>query len=385
VARGGIQAGLDRLKPTEPMYRYLVAALARYRLIAQTGGWDSIAQGPTLRPGDSDPRVAQLRRRLLAEGDQEAAAATDPRLFDAGLQQAVIRFQRRYRLDADGVVGKQTLAAMNVPIQRRIGQIRVNLERARALGDIPATAVLVDIAGFEVSMFRNGQRLFRGRTVVGKPYRSTPVFSDTITYIEFNPTWTVPPTIFAKDTLPAIKSDPGYLKKKNMQLLTMDGVEVNPDTVNWQLYPRQGFPYMIRQRPGPDNALGRVKIMFPNEHMVYLHDTPSRDLFNRSERTFSSGCIRVENAERLAQLLLDDPEKWSPAAIDAVIEGGKTRRVSLRQPMPIYLVYWTVQVLENGEVQFKRDPYNRDALILDVLDRPFVPESGRLELKAIKG
>ena len=234
-------------------------------------------------------------------------------------------------------------------------------------------------------MFRNGQRLFRGRTVVGKPYRSTPVFSDTITYIEFNPTWTVPPTIFAKDTLPAIKSDPGYLKKKNMQVLTMDGVEVNPDTVNWQLYPRQGFPYMIRQRPGPDNALGRVKIMFPNEHMVYLHDTPSRDLFNRSERTFSSGCIRVENAEQLAQLLLDDPEKWSPAAIDAVIEGGKTRRVSLRQPMPIYLVYWTVQVLENGEVQFKRDPYNRDALILDVLDRPFVPESGRLELKAIKG
>jgi murein L,D-transpeptidase YcbB/YkuD len=385
VAHGGIRAGLDRLKPTEPMYRYLVAALARYRLIAQTGGWDSIAQGPTLRPGDSDPRVAQLRRRLLAEGDQEAAAATDPRLFDAGLQQAVIRFQRRYRLDADGVVGKQTLAAMNVPIQRRIGQIRVNLERARALGDIPATAVLVDIAGFEVSMFRNGQRLFRGRTVVGKPYRSTPVFSDTITYIEFNPTWTVPPTIFAKDTLPAIKSDPGYLKKKNMQVLTMDGVEVNPDTVNWQLYPRQGFPYMIRQRPGPDNALGRVKIMFPNEHMVYLHDTPSRDLFNRSERTFSSGCIRVENAEQLARLLLDDPEKWSPAAIDAVIEGGKTRRVSLRQPMPIYLVYWTVQVLENGEVQFKRDPYNRDALILDVLDRPFVPESGRLELKAIKG
>jgi len=180
IAHGGIGAGLDKLKPANPMYKHLVLALARYRQIAADGGWDSIAEGPTLREGDSGPRVAQLRRRLQAEGDDAAATATNPELFDAGLQQAVARFQRRYRLDADGIVGKQTLAAMNVPIARRVGQIRVNLERARMLRDIPATAVVVDIAGYEVSLFRDGQRLFQGRAVVGKPFRSTPVFSDVI-------------------------------------------------------------------------------------------------------------------------------------------------------------------------------------------------------------
>jgi murein L,D-transpeptidase YcbB/YkuD len=205
------------------------------------------------------------------------------------------------------------------------------------------------------------------------------LFSDTITYIEFNPTWTVPPTILNRDVLPAIRSDRGYLKRKNMQVLTRDGVEVNPNTVDWSRYPGQGFPYMIRQRPGPENSLGRVKIMFPNEHMVYLHDTPSRDLFNRSERTFSSGCIRVENAEQLAGLLLDDPGKWDAAAIDAVIEKGQTRRVSLGEPMPVYLVYWTVEAYADGEVHFKRDPYNRDARFIEVLDQPLVPDSARLE------
>ena len=379
IAHGGIGAGLDKLKPANPMYKHLVLALARYRQIAADGGWDSIAEGPTLREGDSGSRVAQLRRRLQAEGDDEASTATNPQLFDAGLQQAVARFQRRYRLDADGIVGKQTLAAMNVPIARRVGQIRVNLERARMLRDIPATAVVVDIAGYEVSLFRDGQRLFQGRAVVGKPFRSTPVFSDVITYIEFNPTWTVPPTILKSDVLPAVKADAGYLNRKRMQVLTRDGVEVNPATVDWRLYPRQGFPYLIRQRPGPDNSLGRIKIMFPNEHMFYLHDTPSRELFNRSERTFSSGCIRVENVEQLAGLLLDDPDKWSPAAVNAMIEAGQTRRVSLRQPMPVYLVYWTVQAFENGEVHFKRDPYNRDARLLEVLEQPLVPDAGRLE------
>lgn len=385
IAQGGIDAGLGRLKPDAPMYAALVQALAKYRAIAARGGWGVIAEGPTLRPGDSGPRIVQLRRRLQAEGDLGATPVADEQSFDAGLEQAVVHFQRRYRLDADGIVGKRTLAAMNVPITRRIGQIRVNLERARMLRDIPDTAVIVDIAGFEVSLYRNGQRLFQGRAQVGRPYRSTPVFSDRITYIEFNPTWTVPPTIYKKDVLPAIKNDPDYLKKKNMQVLTMEGAEVDPATIDWQRYPAQGFPYMIRQRPGPDNALGRLKIMFPNEHMVYLHDTPSRDLFNRSERTFSSGCIRVEHADQLAALLLDDPAQWDLAAIDATIEGQKTRRVSLREPMPIYLVYWTVQVLDNGEVQFKRDPYDRDELILRVLDQPLVPDAGRLKAESGPG
>jgi murein L,D-transpeptidase YcbB/YkuD len=355
-----------------------VLALARYRLIEASGGWNLVAQGPTLRVGERDPRVAQMRRRLQAEGELAAGAASDPELFDSDLEQAVLRFQKRYHLDADGAVGRRTLAAMNVPVARRVGQIRVNLERARVLRDIPPTAVVVDIAGFEVSLFRAGERLLQSRAVVGRPYRRTPVFHDTITYIEFNPTWTVPPTIFRKDVLPAIKQDPGYLKKRNMQVLTMDGVEVDPAAVDWQLYPRQGFPYMIRQLPGPDNALGRLKFMFPNEHMVYLHDTPGKELFQRSERTFSSGCIRVEQSERLAQLLLNDPQHWDAAAIQAAIATRQTRRVSLREPMPVYLVYWTVTAQADGEVQFKLDPYDRDGFILDVLEQPLVPDAARI-------
>ena len=274
---------------------------------------------------------------------------------------------------------------MNVPVAQRVGQIRVNLERNRLLRDIADTAVVVDIAGFEVSLVRDGQTLFQGRAQVGRPYRSTPVFSDSIAYIEFNPTWTVPPTIFRNDVLPAIKRDPGYLQRKNMQVLTMSGAEVDPASVDWQLYPGRGFPYMIRQRPGPQNALGRLKIMFPNEHMVYLHDTPSRELFNRSERTFSSGCIRVEHVERLAELLLDDPGNWDLAAIDATIEGRQTRRASLRQPVPIYLAYWTVEVQDDGEVQFKRDPYDRDTRLLEVLDMPLVPDARRLDRAVDQG
>jgi murein L,D-transpeptidase YcbB/YkuD len=325
--------------------------------------------------------VVQLRHRLQAGGELAKDASPDPALFDDALKQATQRFQRRHHLDTDGVVGKQTLAALNVSAEQRVGQIRVNLERARVLQDIPETAVVVDIAGFEVSMFRDGKRLLRSRAQVGKPFRSTPTFRDSITYIEFNPTWTVPPTILKNDTLPAIKRDPGYLQSKNMQVLTREGKVVDPATVNWQLYPQRGFPYILRQQPGPNNSLGRLKVMFPNEHMVYLHDTPSRDLFSRSERTFSSGCIRVEEIMELAELLLDDPA-WDQAAIASVIGEKKTRRVSLRESVPIYLVYWTVEVQDDGSVDFKRDPYQRDGALLKALERPLRPDPARLKQRA---
>jgi len=375
---GGISAGLDNLKPASAIYQNLVSALAQYRAIQTNGGWIAVDEGPTLRKGESGQRVAQLRLRLLGEGDLAAAPAVAADFFDDDLEQAVMRFQRRHRLDADGAVGKQTVGAMNVTVVQRIDQIRVNLERARVLQDIPPTAVVVDIAGFEVSLFRDGQRLLRSRAQVGLPYRSTPVFRDTIRYIEFNPTWTVPPTILQKDVLPAIKRDPGYLRRRNMQVLTREGTVVDPGSINWQDYPQRGFPYIIRQQPGPENALGRMKVMFPNEHMVYLHDTPSRDLFNRSERTSSSGCIRVEKIDELVELLLDDPQQWNRAAIDAVIDARKPRRISLANPVPIYLVYWTVQVEADGEVHFKRDSYDQDGALLKALERPLVPDGARV-------
>jgi L,D-transpeptidase YcbB len=376
--KGGIAAGLANLKPVGPMYANLVAALARYRALAAAGGWEAVAEGPTLRRGESGPRIVQLRRRLQAEGDLTAGTVSRPDYFDESLEQAVTQFQRRHRLDTDGAVGKKTLAALNVPVEQRIGQILVNLERARVLQDIPPTAVIVDIAGFEVSYFRDGRRLLRSRAQVGKPFRTTPVFGDSIRYVVFNPTWTVPPSILVNDVLPAVKRDPGYLASRNMQVLTMAGEVVNPASVNWRAYPARGFPYMIRQRPGPNNALGRIKVMFPNEHMVYLHDTPSKDLFNRSERTFSSGCIRVEKIEQLVELLLDEPQRWDRAAIDAAVDSLRTRKVSLPTPVPIYLVYWTVEVEEDGAVHFKHDPYDQDPRLIKALQQPLVPDGSRV-------
>ena len=218
TSSGAIGSGLNSLKPAAPAYRKLMEALRQYRAIAASGGWDSVAGSASLRQGDTDPRVAQLRARLRAEGYRVGATGHEPNYFDTDLEQALIDFQQRHRLDADGIVGRQTLAAINVPVSRRIDQIRVNLERARVLREVPPTAVVVDIAGFEVSLFRDGKRLLQSRAQVGKPFRSTPVFRDTITYIEFNPTWTVPPTILAQDVLPAIKQDVDYLSKRNMQV-----------------------------------------------------------------------------------------------------------------------------------------------------------------------
>jgi murein L,D-transpeptidase YcbB/YkuD len=377
----GIVAGLAKLKPDSEMYNGLVNALARYRAFAANGGWLAISEGPTLRKDDRGSRIVELRRRLQAEGDMPVITGDTSDQFDDELELAVRQFQRRHRLDTDGIVGRQTLATLNVPVDQRVDQIRVNLERVRMLQDFASTAVIVDIAGFEVSYFRDGQRLLHSRAQVGRPYRSTPLFRDSITYIEFNPTWTVPPSILKQDVLPAIKRDPSYLRSRNMQVLTMAGEVVDPASVDWQQYPRRGFPYMIRQQPGPQNALGRVKIMFPNEHMIYLHDTPSRNLFQRSERTFSSGCIRVEEIEELVQLLLDDSSKWNRSTIDATIDARKTRRVSLANPVPIYLVYWTVEVEEGGEVHFKHDPYDRDRSLLKALQQPLVPDTARVDRK----
>jgi murein L,D-transpeptidase YcbB/YkuD len=206
---------------------------------------------------------------------------------------------------------------------------------------------------------------------VGKPYRKTPVFREDITYLELNPTWTVPPTILAKDILPKVKKDPSYLQKKNMQVLTRDGKVVDPDSIDWSSISARGFPYILRQTPGPHNALGRVKFMFPNSHMVYLHDTPSKELFKRSNRAFSSGCIRVRNPYRLAELLLQDEDNWSLEKVEAAIDTLKQQRVKLPEPVPVLLLYWTVNIDSDGIIYFKDDIYARDAKVLTGLDGEF--------------
>ncbi|MFC1773187.1 murein L,D-transpeptidase [Pseudomonadota bacterium] len=360
---------IDELRPANPIYTRMKKALAHYRELDAQGGWPPVTDGPTLKPGMSGERVKTLRQRLSASGDLQGDSMSTE--FDGDLEAAVKRFQQNHGLTADGIVGPGTLAAMNVPVRARIDQIRANLERARwVLRNLPDSYIITDIAGFRVNYSRNGEMIWSTRAQVGKPYRKTPVFRDTIRYLEVNPTWTVPPTILKQDTLPKIRKDLNYLRNKDMEVLSFSGKSVDPASIDWSQYPAKPFPYLIRQRPGPKNALGRIKFMFPNKHAVYLHDTPSRTLFGRDARAFSSGCIRVQHPFEFAELLLDDPA-WTRERLLEVVESRKTTRINLKKPITVLLLYWTVDTSADANVVFKPDIYDRDPMIIKALNSPF--------------
>ena len=372
IAAGEVGSALAALPPQQPLYQQLKAALARYRAIAANGGWPRVLDGPTLKPGVRDERVPVLRLRLAVTGDLGSQAATDSPEFDHEVEAAVRRFQGRHNLGVDGAVGKSTLEALQVPAERRVDQIRVNLERARwMLYDTPPSFVLVDIAGFDITVFRDGGPVWQSRVQVGRPYRRTPIFRAAISYLVLNPTWTVPPGILKNDILPAVRKNPAYLASKNLRVIDYQGREVDPATVDWSRTTVNSFPYILRQDPSPGNSLGLIKFMFPNEHDVYLHDTPSKELFARDERAFSSGCIRVERPFELAELLLADPEDWSREKIKAAVDSKETRTVRLKTPVPVLIYYWTAQGMPDGGIQYQKDIYGRDDAVLKALDGEF--------------
>jgi murein L,D-transpeptidase YcbB/YkuD len=273
----------------------------------------------------------------------------------------VKRFQERHGIDADGKVGPRSIEEMNIPVEARVDQIRASLERVRwVFRDIQGDYLIVDIAGYNAHLVKHGERIWSTRVQVGKAYHATPVFKDTMRYLDFNPTWTIPPGILRNETLPRIRKDPN----------TTAGKIVDPSTIDWAATATKGFPYMIRQEPGPHNALGRVKFIFPNKYMVYLHDTPSKGLFARTERAFSHGCIRTQNPFELATLLLGD-QGWNRARVDQVVASKKNTRVNLEEPITVMLLYWTAEADDEGTVFFRRDVYDRDAPIIKGLDQPF--------------
>lgn len=371
---GDVAGRLAQARPQHPFYGQLREALARYREIAGRGGWHPVPEGPKLEKGMRGERVLALRRRLAATGDGPEAIPATPSVFDEPLEKAVRDFQRRYGLPADGVVGSSTIEALNVPVATRVEQIRANLERARwVLHEVQGDFLVVDIAGFHAAYVRDGKVVWQSRVQVGTPYRKTPSFKSAVTYLVFNPTWTVPPTILDKDILPAMKRHGRELEKRGLKVLDRDGREVDAGSVEWSRYKGANFPYMLRQDPGPKNALGRIKFMLPNQHSVYLHDTPKKELFDKPERAFSSGCIRIENPINLAELLLDDGSRWTRDRIQAAIDTKSTRTVFLPRPVPTLLLYWTVSFDEAGRIGFKKDIYERDRAVLEGLAQDSSP------------
>jgi murein L,D-transpeptidase YcbB/YkuD len=371
-------AAIEREKPDHPAYLNLKRALAQYRALQKEGGWGRIPSGDNLELGSVDLRVPAIRARLAVTGDTAAPASapasiadSSADLFDEALESGVKSFQTRHGLQADGVIGARTLEEMNIPIEERIDQIRLNLERARwLLHDIGEEFVIVNVAGYRLYLVRDGKVAWTTRVQVGKTARKTPVFRSEMTYLVFNPTWTVPPLLLREDILPQQRRDRGTLKRMKIRVIDSKGRTVNPSTIDWSRSWGRSFPYTLRQDPGPNNSLGRVKFMFPNEFAVYLHDTPHPELFDKEERAFSSGCIRVEDPLHLADLLLEHEADWSRERIDEVIASEKTTSVTLEKPIPVLLSYWTVWVTDGG-LQFRRDLYGRDASVLAGLDAPF--------------
>jgi len=342
----------------------LEKTLTRYRQIDKQGGWPRIAAGPAMRLGDTDDRVALLRKRLVATDDL-AADAGQGNVFDETLLQGVQKFQTRHGLADDGVVGPKTLTELNVPVSERIRQLAATLERCRPLPQLlERRHILVNIADFSLKLFDEDKLLLSMPVIVGKTYRQTPVFSGRIASLVLNPTWEVPHSIATKDILPKVQKDPGYLEQLHFRVFRdwTENSEVDPATVNWGSLSAKRFPYRIRQDAGPANALGRIKFLFPNPYDVYLHDTPSRELFRKDSRTFSSGCIRVAKPLELAIYLLKNTPLDSMEALTAAIARDKTKSILIPSPIAVHIVYMTAWVDHEGIVQFRPDIYNRNPI-----------------------
>ncbi|MEJ2217113.1 MAG: L,D-transpeptidase family protein [Gemmatimonadota bacterium] len=360
----GIGAALRSLLPDRREYFGLRDALARYREMADSGGWPQVPAGPKLEVGSSGARVAVLRRRLAATGAlHDALAQADT--FDTALADAVRRFQSHQGLDVDGAVGPATLAALNVPVKDRIAQIEANMERWRWLPeDLGRRYIVVNIADFTLTAVESTSTALKMRVVVGQRYHATPVFSDTMRYVVLNPYWNVPTSIAVREILPLVRKDPAYLTRQNMEVLSLTGnVPIDPATIDWRPVDASRFPYRIRQRPGPWNALGQMKFMFPNPYNVYLHDTPARQLFSRSARGFSHGCIRLEKPLDLLAYVLRDNPAWTKDGIDSALDSRTETTIRIAEPIPVHILYWTAWADADGSIQFRDDIYGRDGTV----------------------
>jgi murein L,D-transpeptidase YcbB/YkuD len=409
VAGGSARTALAALRPPHPEYERLLTTLAQYRAVHDTGGWPTIPGGATLHEGECDPRVPLLRERFLATGDLTtepnvgdaaegrqygvplfpaadvtdatevtdatgATSASTPHealLYDAPLARATERFQGRHGLAEDGVIGENTVTALNVPVEDRIDLITLNLERLRWLPrDFGKRYIRVNIPALRLEVIEDQQTVLSMRAIVGRADRPTPVFSGKLTYLEFNPYWTIPLKLAQEDLLPRIQSDPEYLSERGIHVFSdwqRQSPEIDPYAIDWAQINPEDLAYKLRQEPGPRNPLGRVKFMFPNRFAVYIHDTTSRAKFRRPSRYYSSGCIRIEDPLALANYLLADRRGWDDEGMHDVIESRENKTVGLFEPIPVHLFYLSSWVSNAGVVNFRSDVYSYDSLLQEAL------------------
>lgn len=361
---------LPTLAPRQPDYQVLQNWLVFYQEMAQKEGDAHVDYGALLRLDDQSPRVAQLRARLVQLGDMRfSTRKVAENYFDQELQAAVIRFQKRHQLDADGTVGRQTIEALNIPLEQRAKQIAYNLERWRWLpSELEDNRVWVDLTDYTAHIFFN-DRTESMKIIIGKPDRKSNVFFGKMTYMVVNPTWRVPMRIARENLLPKLQENANYLTENGYQVFSSWSIgakQLDPLNINWQEIQPDELRYRFEQAADDDNALGGYKFMFPNKFDIYLHDTPARHLFNEKVRAFSSGCIRLERAEDFANLLVAGNRKGQQQ-LAAARASQETKVVSLNQSLPVYLVYFTVVPNTNGMPEFRYDIYERDALMKEAM------------------
>jgi murein L,D-transpeptidase YcbB/YkuD len=344
-----------------PEYANLKKALIRYREIQKNGGWPSIPSNTVLKPGQQSTVVPLLNKRLADLLPKTEGAAIDSSTYSPALVEAVKKFQQLHGQKPDGNIGPATVKLLNIPVQNRIRQIIINMERWRWIPkSFEPSYLFVNIPEYKLRVIENSKQVMDMNVIVGKVLHETPIFSDKLENVVLSPYWNIPPGILKDEIAPKVMSDPGFLNRMDMEIVTFKGEPVSASSVDWSQAGNDNFQYIVRRRPGPKNDLGDVKFIFPNENNVYLHDTPHDELFSQSKRGFSHGCVRVERPLELATYLLKDVPGWDRGRIMSQINTREEKYVPVKRKLPIYLLYFTAAADANGNVQFHEDIYGHD-------------------------
>jgi murein L,D-transpeptidase YcbB/YkuD len=347
-----------------PQHRLLQKKLKDYREIAERGGWNTVPSSrDSIKAGKRSSIVLLLKQRLVTEGYMPKRLIARSDSFDTELTEALMHYQRNNGLAETGYLNKATVNALNIPADKRVQQIIVNMDRWKLMPKLDSRYIVVNLPAFKMDVIESNKSVLNMKVVVGKLDRQTPVFTSTLTYLVLNPTWNIPQNVLKKDVLPKIKKDPSYLEKSHMTVYYMDSTghrqPVPPGQINWAEQSVKHFPYEIIQDPGPNNSLGLVKFMFPNTYSVYMHDSPAKNLFKSETPLYSSGCVRLSNALGLAEYILEQ-EKWDKEKIREAFASQETQTVVLKKSIPVFIQYFTSWVDDQGEMQFRKDIYGLD-------------------------